>query len=52
MLAWLGAWDALAGFVGRQNKPTVDFSFRRPHLRLPPVLEDHAHAAQLVADPL
>jgi LacI family transcriptional regulator len=28
----------------------VDFSFRRPHLHFPRVLEDHAHAAQLVAD--
>ncbi len=50
ILAWLGAWDELAEFVERQNKPTVDFSFRRPHLLFPRVLEDHAHAAQLVAD--
>ena len=50
ILAWLGAWDELAEFVERQNKPTVDFSFRRPHLHFPRVLEDHAHAAQLVAD--
>jgi LacI family transcriptional regulator, galactose operon repressor len=50
ILAWLGAWDELAEFVERQNKPTVDFSFRRPHLRFPRVLEDHAHAARLVAD--
>jgi LacI family transcriptional regulator len=40
----------LAEFVERENKPTVDFSFRRPHLLFPRVLEDHAHAAQLVAD--
>ena len=32
ILAWLGAWDDLAEFVERENKPTVDFSFRRPHL--------------------
>lgn len=50
ILAWLGAWDELAGFVKRQHKPTVDFSFRRPHLRFARVLEDHAHAALLVAD--
>ncbi len=50
ILAWLGAWDELAEFVERQNRPTVDFSFRRPHLLFPRVLEDHAHAAQLVAD--
>jgi LacI family transcriptional regulator len=50
ILAWLGAWDELAEFVERENKPTVDFSFRRPHLQFPRVLEDHAHAAQLVAD--
>jgi LacI family transcriptional regulator len=50
ILAWLGAWDELAEFVERQNKPTVDFSYRRPHLNFPRVLEDHAHAAQLVAE--
>jgi LacI family transcriptional regulator len=50
ILAWLGAWDELAEFVERQNKPTVDFSCRRPHLNFPRVLEDHAHAAHLVAD--
>ncbi|HEY9173867.1 MAG TPA: substrate-binding domain-containing protein, partial [Verrucomicrobiae bacterium] len=50
ILAWLGAWDELAEFVEKQNKPTVDFSFRRPHLQYPRVLEDHAHAAQLVAE--
>ncbi len=50
VLAWLGAWDELAEFVERLNKPTVDFSFRRPQLKFPRVLEDHAHAAHLVAD--
>jgi LacI family transcriptional regulator len=50
ILAWLGAWDELAEFVEKQNKPTVDFSFRRPHLQFPRVLEDHAHAARLVAE--
>lgn len=50
ILSWLGAWDELAEFVEQQNKPTVDFSFRRPHVSFPRVLEDHAHAAQLVAD--
>ena len=50
ILAWLGAWDELAEFVERQDKPTVDFSSRRPQLNFPRVLEDHSHAAQLVAD--
>jgi len=50
ILAWLGAGDDLAEFVKDTAKPTVDFSFRRPHLRFARVLEDHAHAAQLVAE--
>ncbi len=50
ILAWLGAGDDLAEFVGRAKLPTVDFSFRRPQLSFPLVLEDHAHAAELVAD--
>ena len=50
ILAWLGAGDDLAEFVRRTGKPTVDFSFRRPHLRFPRVLEDHMHAAELVAE--
>lgn len=50
VLAWLGAGDDLAEFVRSVRKPTVDFSCRRPHLPYPRVLEDHAHAAHLVAD--
>jgi len=50
ILAWLGAGDDLAEFVSYARKPTVDFSFRRPHLNYPRVLEDHAHAAGLVAE--
>lgn len=50
ILAWLGAGDDLAEFVSHAKKATVDFSFRRPHLQYPRVLEDHAHAAQLVAE--
>lgn len=50
ILAWLGAGDDLAEFVVRARKPTVDFSFRRPHLKFPRVLEDHAHGAALVAE--
>ena len=50
ILAWLGAGDDLAEFVVSVKKPTVDFSFRRPQLRFPRVLEDHAHAAQLAAE--
>jgi LacI family transcriptional regulator len=50
ILAWLGAGDDLAEFVQAAKKPTVDFSLRRPQLKFPRVLEDHAHAAQLVAE--
>lgn len=50
ILAWLGINDELADFVVKAKRPTVDFSFRRPHLRFPRVLEDHAHIAQMVAD--
>lgn len=50
ILAWLGAGDDLAEFVVQANRPTVDFSYRRPHLNFPRVLEDHAHAAQLVVE--
>lgn len=50
VLAWLGAGDDLAEFVMSIKKPTVDFSRRRPQLNFPRVLEDHAHAAQLVAE--
>lgn len=50
ILAWLGAGDDLAQFVVRAKRPTVDFSFRRPQLKFPRVLEDHARTAQLVAE--
>src|SRR6185436_14745825 len=50
ILAWLGAGDDLAEFVKAARKPTVDFSFRRRHLKFPRVLEDHAHAAEMVAE--
>jgi Transcriptional regulators len=50
ILAWLGVGDDLAKFVAGAKKPTVDLSFRRPKLHFPRVLEDHAHAAQLVAE--
>jgi len=50
ILAWLGAGDDLAEFVVSAKKPTVDFSYRRPHLKFARVLEDHAHAAQLAAE--
>ena len=50
ILAWLGEGDDLAEFVQHVKKPTVDFSFRRPHLKFPRVLEDHAHAAGMVAE--
>ncbi len=50
ILAWLGEGDDLAEFVKKAKKPTVDFSFRRPHLKFPRVLEDHFHAAGMVAE--
>lgn len=50
ILAWLGAPDELAEFVECQDRPTVDFSFRRPDLPLPRVLEDHTRAAEMVAE--
>ena len=50
ILAWLGAGDDLADFVIQAKKPTVDFSFRRPHLPFPRVLADHVGAAHLAAE--
>ena len=50
ILAWLGAGDDLAEFVSGAKLPTVDFSYRRQHLKFARVLEDHAHAARLAAD--
>ena len=50
VLAWLGAGDDLAEFVMRAKKPTVDFSFRRPHLKFPRVLVDHTECARLAAE--
>jgi LacI family transcriptional regulator len=50
ILAWLGAGNDLAEFVVKAGKPTVDLSFRRPHLKFPRVLEDHAKAGELVAE--
>jgi len=50
ILAWLAAGDDLAEFVVHANKPTVDFSFRRPQLKFPRVLYDHARSAELVAE--
>lgn len=50
ILAWLGAGDDLAEFVVQAKLPTVDFSYRRPHLPFPRVLADHNAGAQLAAD--
>jgi LacI family transcriptional regulator len=50
ILAWLGAGDDLAEFVVSAGKPTVDFSYRRPHLPFAHVLEDGAAAGRLVAE--
>ncbi len=50
ILAWLGRGDDLAEFVTHAKKPTVDFSYRRPHLNYPRVLVDHAAVARLVAE--
>lgn len=50
ILAWLGAGEDLAEFVVEAKLPTVDFSFRRPHLPFPRVLADNRAAARLVAE--
>ena len=50
ILAWLGAGDDLADFVIKAQKPTVDFSFRRPQSKFARVLEDTTETARLVAD--
>jgi LacI family transcriptional regulator len=50
ILAWLGAGDDLADFVLNAQKPTVDFSFRRPQLKFGRVLEDTTETAGLVVD--
>ena len=50
VLAWLGAGDDLAEFVESLRCPTVDFSMRRASRRYARVIQDHAHAAGLVAE--
>jgi LacI family transcriptional regulator len=50
ILAWLGAGDDLAEFVVAAKVPTIDFSFRRPHLKFARVLTDHSRLSQLVAE--
>jgi len=50
ILAWLGAGEDLADFVVHAQKPTVDFSFRRPQLNFARVLEDTAETARLVTE--
>jgi LacI family transcriptional regulator len=50
ILAWLGAGEDLADFVLHAEKPTVDFSFRRPHLKFGRVLENTTETAGLVVD--
>lgn len=50
ILAWLGHSQDLGAFVECAKRPTVDFSFHRPGLRFPRVLEDHAGAGELVAE--
>jgi LacI family transcriptional regulator len=50
ILAWLGAGDDLADFVLHTEKPTVDFSYRRPQLKFARVLEDTSETARLAAD--
>jgi len=50
ILAWLGAGDDLADFVSHAQKPTVDFSFRRPELKFTRVLENTTQTAQLAVD--
>ena len=50
ILAWLGAGDDLADFVVQAKLPTVDFSYRRPHLPFPRVLADHISVASMTAE--
>jgi len=51
ILAWLAeGGDDLAEFVEQARKPTVDFSWHRPHLPFARVLLDYAHGSQMVAD--
>jgi LacI family transcriptional regulator len=50
ILAWLGAGEDLADFVIHSEKPTVDFSCRRAHLKFARVLEDTSETARLIAD--
>lgn len=50
ILAWLGLDEDLTRFVVEAKLPTVDFSCRRPELRFPRVLCDHAASAKLVAE--
>ncbi len=50
ILAWLGAGDDLADFVVHAEKPTVDYSFRRPQLKFGRVLENTSETAALVMD--
>jgi len=50
ILAWLGRGDDLAEFVVAAKKPTVDFSYRRPHLPFHRVLVDHEAVARLTVD--
>lgn len=49
VLAWLAGGDDLASFVQTINKPTVDFSLRRPHLPFAHVVQDHAQTGRMVA---
>jgi len=50
ILAWLGMDEDLTRFVLEAKLPTVDFSYRRPELRFPRVLCEHAASAKLVAE--
>jgi LacI family transcriptional regulator len=50
VLAWLAAGDDLADFVVSLEKPTVDFSMRRPHLPFAHVVLNHEEAGRLVAE--
>lgn len=50
ILTWLGANDELVQFTLKAKVPVVDFSSRQTALKIPRVLEDHAHAAKLVVE--
>lgn len=50
VLAWLAGSDELCEFVLSLEKPTVDFSLRRPNLPFAHVVQDHAASARMAVN--